>query len=430
MRVLVIGAGAREHALCWKLRQEPGTDALFCAPGNAGIARDVSCRPLDVNRPDDVVAFVERERIDLAVVGPEAPLTAGVVDALEAAGHRAFGPTQGAAAIESSKAFAKRLMDACGVPTARHVTCASPAEALDVLRQGRFGLPVVIKADGLAAGKGVIVADDTAAAEAAVRDLMVDRRFGDAGALVVVEEFLHGREASFFVVTDGVNARVLPSAEDHKRAFDGDRGPNTGGMGAFSPSPLVTGAMAGRILESIVFPTLRGLAAEGRPYRGFLYCGLMITADGPKVIEFNARMGDPETQVVLPGLADDLLPQLWDAAGGRIESGVFTTRDDCSVGVVLASGGYPGAFETGKAISGLDEAAALPGTLVFHAGSAARGSEIVTSGGRVLTVVGRGTDFVEARRRAYEAVGRLSFEAMHYRRDIGVRAVQSVAGSE
>jgi phosphoribosylamine---glycine ligase len=424
MRVLVIGAGAREHALCWKLRAEPGVTALLCAPGNAGIARDVPCLPLDANRPDDVVALVVRERIDLTVVGPEAPLTAGVVDALTAAGRHACGPTQGAAAIEASKAFAKRLMEANGVPTARHVTCASPAEALGVLHRDRFGLPVVIKADGLAAGKGVVVAEDSAAAEAAVRDMMMERRFGDAGCRIVIEEFLRGREASFFVVTDGINARVLPSAEDHKRAFDGDKGPNTGGMGAFSPSPQVTDAMAGRILESIVFPTLRGLAAEGRPYRGFLYGGLMITADGPKVIEFNARMGDPETQVVLPGLDEDLLPHLWCAAAGRVESGTFRTRGDRHVGVVLASGGYPDAFEKGKVINGLDEATALPGTLVFHAGSATRGGEIVTSGGRVLTVVGGGADFAEARDRAYRAVSRIAFEGMQYRKDIGVRALK------
>jgi len=423
MRVLVIGAGAREHALCWKLGRESGVDAVLCAPGNAGIALDVPCLPLDPNRPADVVALVERERIDLTVVGPEAPLTAGVVDALTAAGRRAFGPTRRAAAIESSKAFAKRMMDANGVPTARHVTCASPAEALDALRTGGFGLPVVIKADGLAAGKGVIVAEEAQAARAAVRDMMVDRRFGDAGSQVVIEEFLRGREASFFVVTDGTHARVLPSAEDHKRAFDGDCGPNTGGMGAFAPSPLVTQAMAGRILDAIVFPTLRGLAAEGRPYRGFLYCGLMITADGPKVIEFNARMGDPETQVVLPGLAEDLLPHLWNAAGGRIESGALETSRDRHVGVVMASGGYPDAFETGKRITGLDAAAALPSTLVFHAGSAARDGEIVTSGGRVLTVVGSGADFAEARDRAYAAVSKIGFEKMQYRRDIGLRAL-------
>jgi phosphoribosylamine--glycine ligase len=424
MRVLVVGAGAREHALCWKLAQEPGVDALLCAPGNAGIARETRCLPLNAARPGEVLALVAREGIDLTVVGPEAPLTAGVVDALTAAGHRACGPTQAAASIESSKAFAKRLMAAHGVPTARHATCASPQEALEVLRGGRFGLPVVIKADGLAAGKGVVVADDEASAVDAVSAMMVDRRFGEAGSQVVIEEFLRGREASFFVVTDGVNARVLPSAEDHKRAFDLDQGPNTGGMGAFSPSPIVPGAMEGRILESIVFPTLRGLAAEGRPYRGFLYVGLMITGDGPKVIEFNARLGDPETQVVLPGLAEDLLPHLWDAAGGRIEPGTFRTTGGRHVGVVLASGGYPEAFEKGKVISGLDDAAALPGTLVFHAGSAERDGAIVTAGGRVLTVVGSGIDFPEARQRAYEAVGRISFEGAHYRKDIGIRALE------
>jgi phosphoribosylamine--glycine ligase len=426
MRVLVVGAGAREHALCWKLRQEPGVDDLLCAPGNAGIARETRCVRVDAASPAEVIALAASERVDLTVIGPEAPLTAGVVDALTAAGHLACGPTQGAAAIESSKAFAKRLMASHGVPTAKHATCANPAEALDVLRRGTFGLPVVIKADGLAAGKGVVVAPDAASAEAAVREMMVDRRFGDAGSQVVIEEFLRGREASFFVVTDGVNARVLPSAEDHKRAFDGDRGPNTGGMGAFSPSPIVTDAMAGRILESIVFPTLRGLAAEGRPYRGFLYAGLMITPDGPAVIEFNARLGDPETQVVLPGLAEELLPHLWSAAGGRVESGSFRVREARHAGVVLASGGYPDRFETGKPIAGLDEAAALPDTLVFHAGTAARGGGIVTAGGRVLTVVGSGPDFAAARERAYAGVTRISFDGMQYRRDIGVRAIEAV----
>ena len=368
--------------------------------------------------------MVGRERVDLTVVGPEAPLTTGVVDVLAAAGHRACGPSKRAASIESSKAFAKRIMVACGVPTAPHVECGSPEAALDVLRAGRFGLPVVIKADGLAAGKGVVVATNTESAETAVREMMVNGRFGEAGSLVVIEECLQGREASFFVVTDGVNARILPSAEDHKRAFDGDTGPNTGGMGAFSPSPLVSDSMASRILDTIVFPTLRGLSREGRPYRGFLYCGLMMTADGPKVIEFNARLGDPETQVVLPALGEDLLPHLWNAAGGRVESGTFRTRPAQHVGVVLASGGYPEQYETGKAISGLDGAAALPDTLVFHAGTSARGRDLVTAGGRVLTVVGSGPDLGEARRRAYDGVARIEFEKMHYRRDIGLRALE------
>jgi len=425
MRVLVVGAGAREHALCWKLRREAGADHILCAPGNVGIGRDVRCVPVDAGRPAEVRALVERERVDITVVGPEGPLTAGLADELTAAGHRVCGPTRDAAAIESSKRFAKNLMERCGVPTSRYVACATSGDALDVVRRGAFGFPVVIKADGLAAGKGVEVAPDADSARSKVREMMVDRRFGDAGAQIVIEEFLHGREASFFVLTDGVHARMLPSAEDHKRAFDGDEGSNTGGMGAFSPSPLITDAMAGRIFEAIVFPTLRGMAAEGRPYRGFLYCGLMLTAEGPKVIEFNARLGDPETQVVLPGLDEDLLPHLWAAAGDGFTSGVFRTRQDRYVGVVLASGGYPDRFDTGKVITGLAEAEALPHTLVFHAGTTVKDDEVATAGGRVLTVVAGGPDFAAARARAYDAVSRVHFEKMHYRRDIGRRAVDS-----
>ena len=427
MRVLVVGAGAREHALCWKLRQETGAGDLLCAPGNAGIARETRCAAVDPSRPADVVALVQHEQIDLTVVGPEGPLTAGLVDALTAAGRRACGPSRAAAEIESSKAFAKRLMADCGVPTARHATCTSAADALHVLSRGRMGYPVVVKADGLAAGKGVVVASDLRQAESAVRDMMVDRRFGSAGSRVVIEEFLRGREVSFFVLTDGVHARILPSAEDHKRAFDGDEGPNTGGMGAFSPSPLITEGLAGRILDSIVFPTLHGLATDGRPYRGFLYCGLMITVDGPKVIEFNARLGDPETQVMLPALDGDLLPHLWNAAGGVVESGVSRVRKAPHVGVVLASGGYPDRFETGKVIHGLADSASMDDVRVFHAGVAERDGSLVTAGGRVLTVVGSGQDFAVARDRAYAAAGKISFDGMHYRRDIGQRAVPDEA---
>lgn len=422
MRVLVVGGGAREHAFCWKLAGESGVTDLLCAPGNAGIARDVRCVPLDQADPAALVALVARERVDFTVIGPELPLTCGAVDALTAAGHPACGPSRDAAALESSKGFAKGLMARHGVPTARFVTCASAAEARAVLRDGRFGYPVVLKADGLAAGKGVVIAADAAEAEAAIGEMMDARRFGEAGDRVVIEECLVGREASFFVVTDGVCARVLPSAEDHKRAYDGDRGPNTGGMGAFSPSPLVTPALSSRILADIVEPTLRGMAQEGRPYRGFLYCGLMITADGPKVIEFNARMGDPETQVVLPRLDEDLLPHLRAAAAGRLEPGEFRVRPDRAVGVVLASGGYPDAFERGKPITGLDR---LPGgTLAFHAGTADREGTLVTAGGRVLTVVGTGTDFASARTKAYAAASAVRFERMHCRTDIGERAVE------
>jgi len=422
MRVLVVGSGAREHALCWKLCREAGVREVVCAPGNAGIARSTRCLPLDAADPDAIVALVGREGVDFTVIGPELPLTRGAVDALTAAGHAVCGPTRQAAALESSKGFAKALMARYGIPTARFVACETAAAARDALQRGGFGYPVVVKADGLAAGKGVVVAPDRAAAETAIRDMMDDRRFGDAGARLVIEEFLQGREASFFVLTDGARVRVLPSAEDHKRALDGDQGPNTGGMGAFSPSPLITEAMAARILEDIVGPTLRGMAADGHPYLGFLYCGLMLTADGPKVIEFNARMGDPETQVVLPGIDEDLLPHLRASADGTLTPGVCRTLPDRFVGVVLASGGYPDRFDTGMPIAGLDDAAA--GALVFHAGTAKRDGRLVTAGGRVLTVVGRGADFTSARAHAYEAVSRISFEKMHYRTDIGVRAVE------
>jgi phosphoribosylamine--glycine ligase len=332
------------------------------------------------------------------------------------------GPTRDAAAIESSKVFAKDLMFRYGIPTAKHAVVMSAGEALVLLRSGTFGFPVVLKADGLAAGKGVVIADTLAAAETAAREMMVDRKFGAAGERLVIEEFMHGREASFFVLTDGIHARVLPSAEDHKRAFDGDQGPNTGGMGAFSPSPLVDDACAGRVLDTIVFPTLRAMATEGRPFAGFLYCGLMLTADGPKVVEFNARMGDPETQVVLPALDEPLLPHLQAAARGELTSGVFRTRPDRSVGVVVASGGYPDRFESGKVISGID-AARAQGALVFHAGTASRDGAIVSAGGRVLTVVGRGTDFIAARDQAYRGASCITFDGAFYRRDIGVRAV-------
>jgi len=422
MRVLVVGSGAREHALCWKLGREQGVSEVLCAPGNAGIARLVRCLDVDPAQPRALVDLVARERVDFTVIGPELPLTRGAVDVLTAAGHPVCGPTRTAAALESSKAFAKALMARHGVPTARFAACDSADAARDVLRRGDFGYPVVLKADGLAAGKGVIIAEDHATAEAAIRAMMEDRRFGDAGAHLVIEEFLRGREASFFVLTDGEHVRVLPSAEDHKRAFDRDEGPNTGGMGAFSPSPLVTDDVAARILDEIVGPTLRGMAAEGHPYRGFLYVGLMLTETGPKVIEFNARLGDPETQVVLPRIDEDLLPHLRASADGTLQPGVCRTRSDRVVGVVLASGGYPEAFDTGLPIEGLDLVPA--GALVFHAGTAERDGRLVTSGGRVLTVVGSGADFAAARSRAYDAVSRISFERMHCRRDIGVRAVE------
>ena len=423
MRVLVVGSGAREHALVWKLGAEPGIDSVICAPGNAGISRTTRSVPVAADDPGALVALIERERIDFTVIGPELPLTRGVANMLARAGHPCCGPTREAARLESSKAFAKEVMARCGVPTARHLTCDSAAAALDAVRRAPFGYPVVLKADGLAAGKGVVVAPDQAAARAAVQDMMVDRRFGDAGAQIVIEEHLQGREASFFVLTDGANARVLPSAEDHKRAYDHDEGPNTGGMGAFCPSPLIDTATAERILDEIVLPTIGGMAAAGHPYCGFLYCGLMMTSEGPRVIEFNARLGDPEAQVILPAIDEDLLPHLVDGSRGALKSGVCRVRADAHVGVVMASGGYPDLFEIGKTIDGLDEVASLPGVWVFHAGTAQRGETLVTSGGRVLTVVGRGPDFQAARTTVYDAVARITFDHAHFRRDIGLRAI-------
>jgi len=425
MTVLVVGGGGREHALVWALSRDRSVSRIICAPGNAGIADLAACIAVDVADSQAVLALAAAVKADLTIVGPELPLTRGVVNAFAAAGRAIVGPTREAAALESSKAFAKAFMSRHSVPTARYRVCDDPAAALGVIASGEFSYPVVLKADGLAAGKGVVVAPDRAAAEAAVREAMVARRFGDAGDRVVIEEFLEGREASFFVVTDGRAAVTLPSAEDHKRAFDRDQGPNTGGMGAFAPSPLIDAAASRRVLDEIVYPVIEGMRAEGREFRGFLYVGLMMTRDGPKVVEFNVRLGDPETQVVLPLVGDGFVPILSQAAAGRLEETACPASDRAAVGVVLASAGYPEKYETGKRITGLERASSMGDVLVFHAGTAARGGDIVTAGGRVLTVVGLGTDYREAIRRAYEAAGLVSFEGRHFRRDIGARAVMS-----
>ena len=434
MRILVLGSGAREHALAWKLSQEPGISHVICAPGNAGIARAVATAPIDVLDTDAVIRFVDREQIDLTVVGPEAPLGNGLADRFEAEGRRVFGPTRGAAQLETSKAFAKDFMQRHGVPTARYRVCASATDALAAIRSGEFGDALVVKADGLAAGKGVVVAPDRATAEAAVEAAMVDKSFGDAGARVVLEELLTGPEVSFFVVANGEDYVPLLSAQDHKRIFDGDQGPNTGGMGAFSPSPLMSGALQSRIEKSVVQPVLNGMAAEGNPFRGFLYCGLMLTPDGPKVIEFNVRFGDPEAQVVLPlldSLSDLLCPE-GDGSSRRRSSAdaqasaLRTTR--VAVGVVLAAHGYPGEVRTGDVIHGLNDVARdCPDVQLFFAGVKQKGNELVTSGGRVLTVMATAPSYEIAIARAYEAASKIHFDGMQYRRDIGRKAL--VVGS-
>lgn len=436
MRILIIGSGGREHALAWKLGQEPGVDYLLCAPGNPGIAASTPIEPLDILDIDAVVQLIARERIDLTVVGPEAPLGRGLADRLAAEGSLVFGPTRAAAQLETSKAFAKDFMQRHRVPTAHYRVCTSADQALAAIRSGEFGEALVVKADGLAAGKGVVVAPDHAAAEAAVQAAMVDRSFGDAGARVVLEELLTGPEVSFFVVADGMDYVALLSAQDHKRIFDHDEGPNTGGMGAFSPSPLMTPALQAQVEREIIRPVLEGMAAEGTPFRGFLYCGLMLTPDGPKVIEFNVRFGDPEAQVVMPLVDQPLAPMLMAAAKGelRLEGEGFSPRHGSataeavafrtSVGVVLAAHGYPGEVRSGDVITGLDEVARdCPDVLVFHAGVKQRGADLVTAGGRVLTVVGTGPSFEIAIARAYEAVSKIKFDGMQFRRDIGQKAL-------
>ena len=425
MKLLVIGSGAREHALVRALGRARRDSSIACAPGNAGIARDARTIPVDAGNVDALVALADAERFDLTVVGPELPLDRGVVDRFRARGHRIFGPTQAAARLECSKAFAKAFMSRHGIPTARYRVCATAADAHTVVARGEFGLPIVVKADGLAAGKGVVVAADRAEADAAIRAAMEERQFGDAGARVVIEEGLSGPEVSFFALCDGRAAIPLGTAQDHKRVFDGDRGPNTGGMGAFAPSPLADAELERRVMGEIVEPLVRGMRAEGHEYRGFLYVGLMLTCDGPKVIEFNVRFGDPEAQVVLPLVESDLPELLIAAAEGDVAGQTVRAGADAAVGVVLASAGYPSSVTTGFPIAGLDDAARVPGVDVYHAATALAEGRLVTAGGRVLTVVGRGATFEDAIARAYDGVGRIAFDGMQYRRDIGLKALRA-----
>jgi phosphoribosylamine--glycine ligase len=423
MRILIVGAGGREHALAWRLSRDPGVSTIVCAPGNAGmspIARLVAVDPAD---PEALLRLADREEIQLTVIGPELPLDRGVVDCFRAGGRRIFGPPRAAAQLECSKAFAKAFMARHGIPTARYRVAESSGAARAVIASGEFGFPVVLKADGLAAGKGVVVASDAAEAEAAIRAAMDEAHFGAAGARLVIEECLSGPEVSFFALCDGTRGMPIASAQDHKRIFDGDAGPNTGGMGAFSPSPLVDAALEARIMREIVEPVLLGLRAEGTEYRGFLYCGLMLTCEGPKVIEYNVRFGDPEAQAVMPLIGGELLPLLQASADGDLSGHRVVLHDGVSVGVVLAAAGYPGPVTTGAPISGLDAVSRLDGVIVFHAGTAMRDGRVTTSGGRVLTVVATAADYRTAIDRAYRATALISFDGMQYRRDIGRKAL-------
>jgi phosphoribosylamine--glycine ligase len=422
MRVLLVGSGGREHALAWKLAQSPLVEALVAAPGNPGIARHAALAAIAPDGFDALCALVEREAIDFTIVGPEAPLVAGLADRLAARGHLALGPSAAAAVLEGSKAFAKALMARHGIPTARFATFTDPAAARRYCAD--VGPPLVVKADGLAAGKGAIVCRTAADADAAIATCMERRAFGAAGATVVVEEFLEGEEVSFFAVANGDDVVAFGAAQDHKTVFDGDRGPNTGGMGAYAPVRRVDAAMEARIMDTIVRPTVAALAREGRPYRGVLFVGLMLTADGPRVIEFNCRFGDPECQVLMTTMDGDVVPVLLAAARGERLPGPIRFRAESAVCVTVASGGYPGSYKTGVTIDGVDAAETVPGVVVFHAGTALENGKLVTAGGRVLGVTATAPTLEHAIRRAYEAVGKIHFEGMHYRTDIGRKGLR------
>jgi phosphoribosylamine--glycine ligase len=421
VKILVIGSGGREHALAWKLEQSSGVDRIFCAPGNAGTAQLAENVAISVSDLPALVRFAKENRVGLTVVGPDDPLAAGIVDLFVAEGLHIFGPSKAAARIESSKIFAKKLMHKGEIPTARAGTFDRSDDALRFCDELRF--PIVIKADGLALGKGVVIAPDAASARSTIDEMMNQGRFGEAGRRVVVEEFLRGTECSLHALVDGKNYRLLESARDHKRAFDGDAGPNTGGMGAFSPANNWNGKLQSQFEEEIMRPALLGLLSEGITFRGLLYPGLMITDEGARVLEFNCRFGDPETQGILPRMKSDLLPLLEATIDGKIDNYSIEWDQRPAVTVVLASGGYPGKYETGKSISGLDKAANLDGLQIFHAGTRQLNNEIVTAGGRVLAVTALGSTIAEARARAYGAVSRIHFENCHYRRDIALAAV-------
>lgn len=423
MNVLVLGSGGREHALAWAIAKSPRLDSLFVAPGNGGTATIAKNVPLDMNDADAVIGFARSENIDLVVVGPEAPLVAGVADAIRAAGIAVFGPGAQGARLEGSKSFSKEFMLAHGLPTARYKKCTSQDEAMDYLHE--VGAPIVVKADGLAAGKGVVVAEDMEEAEEAVRDCFAGD-FGEAGSVVVIEEMLEGPECSMLAFLSEGKALAMPCAQDHKRAFDGDLGPNTGGMGVYSPVPCVTPELEA-VMQEIMQNAAAATAKEfDDAYTGVLYGGFMLTAEGPKLLEFNARFGDPETQVIMPRLESDALEAFYMVATGKLDALDLRWTDQVAVCVVLASDGYPGSYEKGKVILGIEEAEDLDGVTVFHAGTAFnQDDELVTNGGRVLNVVALADTFEDARELAYEACDKINFEGKQYRHDIALRALEA-----
>jgi phosphoribosylamine--glycine ligase len=425
MKVLVIGGGGREHAMVWKLNQSRQVDQVYCVPGNAGIASQAECVDIDPENFDALLDFVKYEWIDLTFVGPEAPLAAGIVDALEKEGRNIIGSSKAAAQLESSKQFAKDFMKRYGIPTAEYKTFSSYTQAEDYVRLK--GTPIVVKADGLAAGKGVIIAETHEEAVKALHTIMKDRSFGSAGDRVVVEECLVGEEASYMAFCDGNVMLPMASSQDHKRVFENDRGPNTGGMGAYSPAPVVTSELEKKIMDRVMNPVLRGMKNEGVTFKGILYAGIMIRDGEPYVLEFNCRLGDPEAQPILMRLETDLVDVATAMVEGRLSEVELAWKPEASVCVVLASGGYPGSYEKGKPITGLQETSEEDDVVVFHAGTAFDDGNVVTSGGRVLGVTALGPDIRAARERAHGAIENIRFEGMHYRRDIGDRALRRLA---
>jgi len=421
MKILVLGSGGREHALCWKISASPLVTKLWCMPGNAGIAKDAECVPVDIADHAAVVAFCEANSVDFVVVGPDAAIAAGVVDDLNAAGFKAFGPTKAAGQLESSKSFTKKLCRDHNIPTAAYEHFKDAEAAKAYIRQQ--GAPIVVKADGLAAGKGVVVAMTLDEALAAV-DMMFGGGFGESGAEVVIEEFMEGEEASFFALCDGESALPLATAQDHKRVFDGDKGPNTGGMGAYSPAPVMTDALCRQVMDEMIHPTLRAMAAMGAPYKGVLYAGIMLTSKGPKLVEYNARFGDPECQVLMLRMMSDIVPALLACADGQLKNMSLRWFDDVAITVIMATKGYPGDYGKGSRIDGLAEAEAVEGVEIFHAGTKMQDGHLVANGGRVLNVCALGASVSEARRRAYEAVGKIRWPEGFCRSDIGWRAVE------
>ena len=420
MKILVIGGGGREHAIAWRLSKDSCKPDLYCAPGNAGTDSIATNLPIAADNIDQLKEWAVCNKPDLTIVGPEVPLCMGITDLFEAEGMRVFGPCRAAAQIEGSKRFSKEIMAAAGVPTANSLSFDDPDKAIKAVDS--FSLPVVIKADGLAAGKGVIIAETKESAVAAIQSMLIDSRFGEAGAEVLIEEFLTGEEASILALIDGENALILPSSQDHKRAFDNDKGPNTGGMGAYTPAPVITQELIPVIKERVIMPVVREMKKRGCPYKGVLYAGLMLDKNEIKVLEFNARFGDPETEAVLPRIKGDFIPALEACIDGTLSDDLISVHDEAAVTIVMASEGYPDAYPKGLKITGLDKANEVQDCVVFHAGTKTESGEVITSGGRVLAVTALGTDLKEAVERAYQAVSKINFKGAHYRKDIAFRA--------